>query len=167
MVNQRVLLKAGMKVADKARKPFFSAIKMGLVGNAQDIALIAYQASKAGRGGLLPSVVGQSLGVAAGLPIAGFAAVGLSLIPGIGTLTAAILGNALAGYADVRLGSSFIKQIRLFTGLHKRIRHLEMGGNYRDTESAQRQRFLAIQDMNSSMIPSRRYLGQEALLMHR
>jgi hypothetical protein len=42
-----------------------------------------------------------------------------------------------------------------------------MGGRYQDTELAERQRFIALQDMSSATISGRRYLGQEALLMHR
>jgi hypothetical protein len=162
-----MLVEAGLTVAGKVRKSFLGGVGLGALGGVQDIVLLGLQASKAGRGGFVPAMVGQSAVIVAGIPLAGFAAAGLSLIPGIGPLGAAIVGELFASYAEYRIGSSLIGKVRLFTGLNKRIRHLEMGGNYKDTELAQRQRFIAIQDMNSAMIPGRRYLGQEALLMHR
>jgi hypothetical protein len=166
-MNQKLLIDAGLTVAQKSRKAFLGGVGLGLLGSIQDIALLGYQASNAGRGGFVPSIVGQSTAIGFGVPLAGFAAAGLSLVPGIGPLAAAVIAGTLSSYAELRFGSLLIKKLRVFTDLNKQLRHLEMGGSYIDTESAQRQRFLAIQDMNSAIIPSRRYLGQEARLMHR
>lgn len=166
-MNQRLLIDASLTVAEKTRKAFLGGVGLGALGTVQDIALIGFQASNAGRGGFVPSIVGQSTAIGLGIPISGFAAAGLSLIPGVGPLAAALIASTLSGYAELRFGSALIKKLRVFTNLNRQIRHLEMGGSYVDSELAQRQRFLALQDMNSAMIPSRRYLGQEARLMHR
>lgn len=157
----------GLTRSQKMKKSFWGGIGLGSGNAALDTALIGFQASNAGRGALLPSIVGQSVAVSAGIPMAGFAAAAVSLVPGIGPAAAVVIGEVLAGYGELRFGSMLIKKFRMFSDLHKNIRHLEMGGNFQDSELAQRQRFLAVQDMNSSMIPGRRYLGQEALLMHR
>lgn len=149
------------------KKSLWGGMQAGIGVGVTGAALIGYQASRAGRGGFMPSILGQSAGLVASIPIAGFASAALCLIPGIGPTAAILAGLAASDYAEFRIGSALIKKFRLFTDLNKRVRHLEMGGNYKDTELAQRQRFLAVQDMNSSMLPARRYLGQEALLMHR
>lgn len=157
----------GLTQSQKARKAFWGGVGMGQFSSALDMSMIGFQASKAGRGALIQAIVGQSIAIGIGIPLSGFASVAVSLIPGIGPLAAAFIGEGLSAYAELRFGSALIKKIRTFTNLNKTIRHLEMGGSYQDSEFAQRQRFIAIQDMNASMIPGRRYLGNEALLMHR
>jgi hypothetical protein len=157
----------GMTRSQKIKKSFLGGVNLGVYSSLKDVGLIGFQAARSGRGSLVPSIVGQSVAAATGIPLAGFASAAICLIPGIGPITAAIIGEALSGYAEFRFGSALIKKVRTFSELHKQMRHLEMGGNYKDTELAQRQRFIAIQDMNATMIPGRRYLGQEALLMHR
>lgn len=161
------LFGAGLTKSSKIKKSFLGGIGFGAFGAAQDVAMIGFQVSKAGRGGVVPAIVGQSMAIAAGIPIAGFASAALCLVPGIGPFAAAIMGNLLTNYAEIRFGSTLSKKVRLLTEFNKQTRHLEMGGSYQDSELASRQRLIALQDMNSSMTPSRRYLGQEARLMHR
>lgn len=151
----------------KMREAFLGGFCLSGVMSAAFFPLLAFQAGKAGTGGFVSTMVGGSATLAAGVPIAGFASAGLSLIPGIGPFAAAVAGTMLVGYGEYRVGKSLIKATRYFTDTAKRIRHLEMGGSYADSELAQRQRYFAIHDMNATMIPGRRYLGQEALLMHR
>lgn len=157
----------GLARAQKIKRSFLGGVSFGAFGAATGMAMIGFQAARAGRGGFVPAVVGQSFALAVSIPISGVAAAAISLIPGIGPFAAVAIGGLMVDYGEARFGSILIRKVRCFTDLHKRIRHLEMGGSYQDSESSQRQRFLAIQDMNSSMIPGRRYLGQEALLMHR
>lgn len=128
-----------------------------------DVAFIGFQVRRSDRGGFVPAVFGQTLV----LPVGVLADVALSLIPGVGPALSLILGTVLLGRAELGLGTQLSRGIRVFTDANKKIRHLEMGGDYRDTELASRQRMIALQDMNSAMIPGRRYLGQEARLMHR
>lgn len=165
--TQNPIVKASLNRSESIRKAFLGGVGLGAFNSVSDVAMLGFQASKAGKGGFVPAMVGQSMTIAAGIPLAGFAAAGISLIPGVGPFAAALIGEALVGYGELRFGSALIKKVRYFTDLNKNVRHLEMGGSYKDSELAQRQRFIAVQDMNASMIPGRRYLGQEALLMHR
>lgn len=160
------LFGTGLTRYQKMRKSFWGAVGIGAMGSVSDMSMIGFQASRAGRGGMIPAIAGQSVTIAAGVPLAGFTAAAISLVPGIGPFAAAIIAESLVGYGEYRFGSYLIKQFRTFSDIHKSIRHLEMGGSYQDSELAQRQRSIAIQDMNASMIPGRRYLGQEALLMN-
>lgn len=166
-MDRQLIIDSGLTVAGKMKKSFLGGIGFGALGRVQDVAMIGFQAANAGRGGFVPSIIGQSAAIGLGIPLTGFISAGLCLIPGVGPLAGAIVGNILSGYAELRFGSELIKKIRLFTDMHRRIRHLEMGGSYQDSLIAQRQRFRAIQDMNAALVPSRRYLGQEALIMHR
>jgi hypothetical protein len=166
-INQAELFGKGLTRADKLQKSFLGGARFGAFGFGPNLAIIGFQAANAGPGGFVPAIIGQSAAQAVGIPIAGFAAAAVSLIPGVGPLAAAVVGSMVAGYADVRMGASFANKVRWFTDLNRRIRHVEMGGSYQDTLTAKRQRLRALQDMNSAMIPGRRYLGQEALIMHR
>ena len=157
----------GMSPERKVQQALSRSFNLGLGSAAVSSAMIGFQANKAGRGGLVPAMVGQGAAILGMIPVAGFAAAALCLVPGIGPVTAAIVAGLASDYAEYRIGSQLIKHVRFFTDTDKRIRHLEMGGNYRDSEIAQLQRFQAIQDINASMVPGRRYLGQESRLMHR
>lgn len=163
----RDIFGTGLTRSQKMKRSFSTGIGLGSYNAALDAAMIGFQVSRAGRGGIASAIIGQSITIAAGIPVSGFASAAISLIPGIGPFAAAFMGEILANYAEFRFGSALIKKVRVLTDINKNIRHLEMGGNYQDTESSQRQRFIAIQDMNAATIPGRRYLGQEALLMHR
>lgn len=161
------ILGSGLSRSQKFSKFFWSGTKAGVSVGGLGAVMIGFQAAKSPRGSILPSLVGQSVAFGASIPLAGFASAAISLIPGIGPVAAVLIGAIVADYGEYRFGSSLIKRFRQFSDINKKIRHLEMGGSYVDSESAQRQRFLAIQDMNAAMIPGRRYLGNEALLMHR
>lgn len=167
MITLQSLFGTGLTRSQKIKNTAWAAVGVGGVSATGDLALIGFQGSKAERGSRLPAILGQGAAMIPGTVLAGFASIGLCLIPGIGPAAAAIIADTLLGYADYRMGAALAKPIRMFTETNKRIRHLEMGGSYIDTEMASRQRIYAIQDMNSAMIPSRRYLGQEALFMHR
>jgi hypothetical protein len=166
-LNTEDLFGIGLTRGKKIQRSFLGGIRFGSLSVVQDIALVGFQASKAGTGGFVPSVIGQSFASAAGVPIAGVASAAVCLIPGIGPGIAAVIGTLVGGYSDVVLGGYLSNKVRWFTDLNRRIRHIEMGGNYQDTLTAKKQRLRAIQDMNAALIPGRRFLGQEALLMHR
>ena len=151
----------------KIQKSFLGGVRFGMLSTVQDVALVGFQASRAGKRGFVPAIIGQSAASVIGIPIAGVASAAACLIPGIGPGIAAVIGTMVSGYSDVMIGGYLSNKVRLFTDLNYRIRHLEMGGDYQDTLTAQRQRLRAVQDMNASLIPGRRFLGQEALLMHR
>lgn len=161
------LMGIGLSRSQKFKKSFWGGIGAGISIGYTGAALIGFQAARAERGSVLPSVVGQSVALGLSIPLTGIASAAVSLIPGVGPAAAILIGSILADYGELRVGGTLIKKFRQFSNINKMVRHLEMGGSYKDSEIAQRQRFLAVQEMNASMIPGRRYLGQEALLMHR
>ena len=153
--------------ARKAGKGFYKGMRFAGAGLALAVPLAAFNAAHAPRGQMLSVAVGEGTGYISTALFAGAASAALCLIPGIGLPAAAILGTLAATGPGSYFGGTAARAFRMFSNINKSVRHLEMGGAYIDTENAQRQRFIAIQDMNASLIPGRRYLGQEALLMHR
>ena len=149
------------------KKGFSAGLKMAGAGLILNIPIAAYETSKAPRGQLAPSFGGAATGSLIGTLAAGVTTSAICLIPGLPLTAAAILGAMASAGPQSYFTKKASRAIRMFTNFDKSIRHLEMGGNYKDTELAQRQRFIALQDMHAALIPGRRYLGQEALLMHR
>lgn len=160
-------VRAGLRVGTFAQKSPWGQMRLGAGWLAVGVPLAAFEAANAPKGQKISMLTGQTGGLLMYPALAGVASMGLSVIPGIGPITAVVLGSMLAAYPDNLLGNSLARKVRTFSEFGLRSRHLEMGGSYQDTLLAERQRQIAIQDMNATMIPGRRYLGQEALLMHR
>lgn len=166
-MDNKGIFGTGLSGAQKVKKAFWGGTRIGLSGMLFGAGVAAFEAAHAERGQLMPTLAGKGMAVLAFPALAGIASAAIALVPGIGPVAAAFMGSILAGYPDEILGKNLSRGVRMFTGFAKSVRHLEMGGSYKDTESAYRQRLIAVQDMTSALIPGRRYLGQEALLMHR
>lgn len=160
-------VRTGLRYRKAIQSSMWGAVRFTPGGFAIGATLTAFQAAQAQRGEKLATMGGQGLGLIAYPAIAGVASAGLCLIPGIGPGLAAFMGVLLAAYPDEILSNNATRAIRTFSNANKAVRHLEMGGSYKDSEIAIRQRYNAINDMNASLLPGRRFLGQEALLMHR
>ena len=114
------------------------------------IADVAFQAGRARRGTVLSTTLGATVGNAA-------------------TFAGAVLSGPV-GIAASLLGyqASFPVQRAVQTVIDagSDLRHLNFGGNYRDTQTAYTMRQKAAQELSGSLVNARMYLGQEALLMH-
>jgi hypothetical protein len=147
-----------------------AALYVGLPGSSLNVQTMAQEMSSAQRGEVVPTTLGVGAGMAVspvlqkamamGISTAA-AAIGLS-IPGIGTL--AWLATL---YPDAAIGAGARNTVRALTDLGRQIRHLEFGGHYTDTETAQRLRMQAFYEMSGATSAGRRYLGQEAYFLHR
>lgn len=159
-------VKLGLRASRVTQKSVWGQLKFGPSGLA-NVPLMAFEASNAPKGQKIASLTGQSASLLMYPVLAGIASVGLCFIPGIGPIAASILAATLAYYPDAVLGENVSRKVRSLSEFGLKRRHLDMGGNYQDTLTAERQRLIAIQNMNAALLPGRRYLGQEALLMHR
>lgn len=128
---------------------------------------IAFASARMQRGEVLPTLADRALGIASypGLsavmrPVARF-----FLPAAIGATASGFAAAALAVLPAVGLGLAAAKSVRYFGQFGRRLRHIEMGGDYEDTESALALRMRAVSDMSSAMSYSRRWLGNEALFM--
>lgn len=166
-ISRQTLFGTGLSAGQKASRSLWSGLRVGGSGILFGVGVAAFEASHADRGEKVPALIGKTIGAVMYPALVGAASIGLSLIPGVGPIAAAVIGSILASYPSEAAGNSITRGVRMFTNFNKNLRHLEMGGRYQDTELAMRQRSIAIQDMNASLLPGRRYLGREALLMHR
>lgn len=156
-----------LPVAMRSTKAFYTAFRWGAGGQLLSLPFIAYEAANADRGEMLASTSGSVSGLMSYPILSGVIAGGLALIPGIGVTAAAVMGAIAAIYPSGQVDKLASQGFRMLNNMGRNVRHLEFGGNYQDSETAQRERQLAIQEMSAAFQTSRRYLGQEARIMHR
>jgi hypothetical protein len=73
-----------------------------------------------------------------------------------------IAGQIIGGTVGEKIGST----LKPLEYLGHQAYHLNFGGEYKDTEIAYTQRQRAVQEMGTSALNARRYLGSEAALFH-
>jgi hypothetical protein len=151
----------------RASYMFGKGVRWGFDGNVVAIPFLAANVAMSQRGERLSTAAGSVAGMGTFGISQGVIAAGLSLIPGIGqgaVLFASMLG---AMYPSALVDSFVSRQARTLTDIGRNIRRLETGAGFTDSETAARSRLGAVMEMSAAMQTSRRYLGQEARLMHR
>jgi hypothetical protein len=100
--------------------------------------------------------------------LAGGAIKGMAFATGdlIGSTLAGPIGGWALGAAFEHAASPVEGAIQMFTDFNKQIKHVNMGGNYEDTRIAYTMRQRAAQEMGSSSMNARSWLGQESVLLH-
>lgn len=127
--------------------------KIGIIGA---LGTGLFQAATAPKGHKLSS------GVAG---VAGMVGFGIGDVVGtalLGPLFGFGLGAAIQEGVDKGVGES----LQFVTDTVKQLRHVHMGGDYEDTEAAYTMRQKAAQEMGSSVLNARQWLGKESILMH-
>ena len=151
-------------------KAFWRGASAGTFGAASGVLMVAHEAATAQRGEVVPTTLGRSASLVTYPALAGTIAAGTSTLAAVMGLSIPLVGPLAciaALYPDAVLGNSVSRAIRGVTDLGRQIRHLEFGGHYTDTETAQRLRMQAFYEMSGATSAARRYLGQEAYFLHR
>lgn len=93
-----------------------------------------------------------------------------SIAFGVGDLVGTTLGGPIAGFAlgmvTEKIGRAVGEGVQAFNEFAHIVKHVNMGGNYEDTEIAYTMRQRAAIEMGSSVMNARSWLGKEAILMH-
>ncbi len=88
----------------------------------------------------------------------------------VGDLIGTALGGPMLGYAvgaaGERVGAGFEEGLQMLHDFANKVKHINMGGNYEDTEIAYTMRHRAAQELGSSALNARQWLGKEAAFMH-
>jgi hypothetical protein len=149
-----------------ARSSFWKGMGFGAEGSMLGLPFIAMEAGMAQRGEVVPTLVARSAGLVTYPAISGVIAGGLALaFPQLKYV--GFLASVVGMYPDSLVQEGLLHGLRLATDAARHLRHLEMGGTYQDSVLAQSQRMTALTEMSGAIGAGRRYLGQEAALMHR
>ena len=138
---------------NRAMSNFHGAtLKMGL-GIGAAMALL--QGATAPRGHMVSQLAAGTGATAGGM--LGAAVGGLMLgLPG------ELIGGWVGGTAGEKVGAA----VHAFTDIAHSAQHLNFGGHYQDTQEAFTMRQRAVQEMSTSLLNARQYLGKEAALLH-
>jgi hypothetical protein len=156
-----------MSAAKRASHMFRKSSSWAFEGSMLAVPVIALSTAMADRGEKVPTAVATTASIFTYPAYMGVISAGLSLLPGVGRGTAMFLAFFAAMHPTSVTEGAVNRSVRTFTRLGSQVRSLEMGRSFIDSELAINNRLRAIQDMNGSLINSRRYLGQEARLLHR
>lgn len=84
----------------------------------------------------------------------------------VGTTIAGPVGGFILGSITEGVGGKIGDAVQFFNDIDRNIRHINMGGNYEDTRAAYTMRQRAAQELGSSVMNARQWLGKEGALMH-
>jgi|SRR5271156_75330 len=127
---------------------------------------IAFASARTQRGEVLPTLLDNSVGIASYPALS--AVIGAAtrfLLPAALSAGAPLAASFLAIIPAYGLGKAAAQGVRYFKKWGYQLRHIEMGGDYSDTETAASLRLRAVGDMSSALSYSRRWLGNEALFL--
>lgn len=156
------------------RKDSWKAIRKSapesVAGMGMFMPLFAYMAAKEPPGAKMASFGSELAGVPLSLVTTPFVTAACSAIPGFSMLPVGVrsfVGVLAAQFlVNQPITEKISNGIRKANQYTNRKRSLEMGGNFRDSYGASESRMAAMQDMSSSFGARRRYLGNEAALLH-
>jgi hypothetical protein len=128
---------------------------------------VAFSSARSQRGEVLPSAASVGIGLASFPTLSHIIspAIRWALPFSMGAAGTAALASVLAIKPAFAIGRAAAGAIRYFRQVDYRLRHIEMGGDYQDTETALALRMRGVSEMSSAMSYSRRWLGQEASFM--
>lgn len=156
----------GLNQARRAKYMFGRGVQWGADGSLFSVPLIAFSAATAQRGEKLSAATAAASSIATFPAIQGVIAAGLSLIPGIGQGGAIFLSMFAAAYPSGLVDTFVSRSVRTFSQFGLKQRRLETGQSWVDTEFAAQTRYNAQMELSASIQSTRRYLGQEAQILH-
>jgi hypothetical protein len=149
------------------RLGFWAPLTIGAAGSLAGLAFAANDVQNQKRGDKLPTLAGHGVALVTRTVSAAALTSGLMMIPGLGPIAAGVVATAAAFYPNAQFDSFAGRGFRALSDVGRRVGRLEMGGRFEDSLSARAARDAAIQQMNGTMVASRRWLGSEAEIYHR
>lgn len=146
---------------------FWKSYRFANEGAYWSIPVIALEVATAQKGEMLPTLAGRGIGMAIQPVASGMVGAALTFSLGLPPVAAAFAATLIVGYASTQLENSMIRGIKEISKVGALSSTVLFGGNYTDTQSAQQRRQRAAVALAGAMPTSRRWLGQEAQILHR
>lgn len=127
--------------------------------------MVAFAAGTASRGKMLETAgneMSSQVGGLAGFEVGSVLGQAVIPIPVLGGIVGGLVGGYIGSKASPRVGTGIAKLVESVNST----RTLNFGGNYKDTTVAYTMRQRAAQELGSSLLNARQYLGKEAVLMY-
>lgn len=131
------------------------------------IPLVAMEAVTAKRGEMVPTIASMSISLAMQPIASGVAAAGLTATLGLPPVAAAVAAILLVGYASAELEHTLTRRLTAIGHAGEVLQRTRFGAGFIDTRSAQQRRQRAATELAGALPTSRRWLGQEAVFLHR
>lgn len=131
------------------------------------IPVVALEAATAKRGELVPTLAGKSVGLAIQPIASGITSAALAATLGLPPAAAALAATLLVGYATSQFEHTLVRNLTELSQEGANAQRVRFGGGYVDTHSAQQRRQRAAIELAGALPTSRRWLGQEALFLHK
>jgi hypothetical protein len=136
-------------------------------GWALNLPFIALEAGAAQRGEMLPIIAGRTAGMLAQPVMGGIVSAGLVASLGLPPVAAAVAATMLIAVGSNYFENKLIRGIQMLKRETANAQRLSFGQGFKDNPTARAMRMRAVQEMNYTLVPSRRWLGQEARILHR
>jgi hypothetical protein len=149
------------------KNSYWKGHKFASEGAYWGLPILAMEVASAKRGELIPTLAAQSVSLAVQPVLGGIAAAGLTATFGLPPVAAALAGTLLVGYATNQFTHTLIRGFSELTAEGRFAQKLRFGGDYIDTKTSQQRRQRAAIELTGTSTTSRRWLGQEALFLHR
>lgn len=153
--------------AGNVKNAYWKGHKFASEGAYWGLPLVAFEVASAQRGEMIPTLAAESISLAVQPALGGLAAVGLTMTLGLPPAAAALAGTLLVGYATSQLTHTLIRGFSELTSEGRFAQKLRFGADYIDTKTAQQRRQRAAIELTGTSTTSRKWLGQEALFLHR
>lgn len=131
------------------------------------IPVVALEVATAKRGEMIPTLAGASVSLAIQPVAGGIASAALAVTLGMPPAAAALAASLLVGYVTTKVEHKLIHGLTELSKEGASAQRVRFGGGYVDTRTAQQRRNRAALELAGAMTTSRRWLGQEALFLHK
>jgi hypothetical protein len=151
----------------KVSNSFWKGTRFATEGAYWGLPIVGLQAAFAKPGEMIPTIASQAASLAIQPVTSGIASAGLTLTLGLPPAAAALAATVLVGVAATQFEHKLTRGLTELSREGAEASRVRFGGGYIDTRTAQQRRQRAALELAGGLPTSRRWLGQEALFLHK
>lgn len=146
---------------------YWKGMRFASEGAYWSMPLVALEAATAKKGEMIPTIASQAVSLAAQPVASGLAAAALTATFAMPPAAAAMAATVLVGFAASQFEHKLLRGFTEITREGSKADRVRFGAGFVDTSSAQQRRQRVAMELAGALPTSRRWLGQEALFLHR